>query len=463
MSSVQPFSIGQLLAQVAQRAGAQPGLVVHVGAGATALDDHADTRADQLVLVEGDPDTAAGLLEACRQHHPAIQVVAQPVAAISGPLRWRRYNLSSLNGPLDAGPLRAVYPRLREIASLNLRAEALGPLLQRETAQRPAGGVHVLVLELPGQEQTLLGGIDRAALAKFDWVIVRGCREAPGDGWAPVGQTRAWLAAQAHYDLVASDDEAQVFWPWSLHRFDAQARERDEIQRQLTAAHLRSRQLEGEAQVLKTDVETLMRARVAADQAAAEQMSKAEQLGQMLSEERALAAELRAQMENLAKERLQLVGERDALVAENASLIAARDEQRTLAARRQAQIESLTAERLQLIGERDALALEKTDLTAACDKQRALAAERLAQVDSLTAERLRLIGERDALAKAKSELSAARDEQSRSARDAKLRVARLDEELVDTGVRFGLLQEELVKAEAQIELIADLLLRDPHR
>jgi hypothetical protein len=461
MSSVEPFSIGHLLALVAQRAGS-PGLVVHVGAGATALDDHADTRADQLVLVEGDPDTAAELLAASRQRHSTVQVISQPVAAVPGPLRWRRYNLSSLNGPLDAGPLRAVYPRLREIASLGLMAEGLSALLDRVIAAGPARGVHVLVLDLPGQEQALLGGVEFADLARFDWVIIRGCREAPGDGWTPVGQTRARLA-QAYYDLVATDDEAHVLWPWSLHRFDAQVRERDEVQRQLTAAHLRSRQLEGEAQVLKTQVESLMRARVAADQAAAEQVARAEQLGQVLSEERALAAELRAQVEVLTNERLQLVCERNALAAENASLAAARDEQRTLVALRQAQVENLTAERLQLIGERDALAQQNKDLAAACDKQRALAAERHAQVDSLTRERQQLVGERDALAKAKADLLAARDEQTRSAREAKLRVAQLDEELVDTGVRFGLLQEELVKAEAQIELIADLLLRDPHR
>ena len=56
---------------------------------------------------------------------------------------------------------------------------------------------------------------------------------------------------------------------------------------------------------------------------------------------------------------------------------------------------------------------------------------------------------------------AARDEQTRLAREAQQRKAQLDQELATMAARHGLLQEELVKAEAQIELIADLLLREP--
>jgi hypothetical protein len=81
------------------------------------------------------------------------------------------------------------------------------------------------------------------------------------------------------------------------------------------------------------------------------------------------------------------------------------------------------------------------------------ATEARVQAERLTQERLAQI---DTVTKA-------RDEQARLAADRLKRIGQLETELADTTARFGLLQEELIKAEAHVELISDLLLREPLR
>jgi chromosome segregation ATPase len=60
-------------------------------------------------------------------------------------------------------------------------------------------------------------------------------------------------------------------------------------------------------------------------------------------------------------------------------------------------------------------------------------------------------------------VAAARNEQAKAAAEARQRIGALEAELADLRARHALLQEELIKGEAQIELIADLVLRDPLR
>lgn len=109
----------------------------------------------------------------------------------------------------------------------------------------------------------------------------------------------------------------------------------------------------------------------------------------------------------------------------------------------QAQVASLTVERDEADRRATACAQEQqAQLGKARDEQARLAAERAAQVEQLTKAR-------DAYAKQSSE----RHE----------RIAQLDAEMTDLSARYALLQEELIKAEAHVELISDLLLRESVR
>ena len=106
----------------------------------------------------------------------------------------------------------------------------------------------------------------------------------------------------------------------------------------------------------------------------------------------------------------------------------------------QAHLGALTAEHQQLTATRDTLTKEKSALTA---ERAGLAKEKQA----LSAEKQTLTTERDTLAHAKAALTAERD--------------KLKQTIAEGQQRQVLLEEELVKANAQIELIKDLLLREP--
>jgi chromosome segregation ATPase len=202
-----------------------------------------------------------------------------------------------------------------------------------------------------------------------------------------------------------------------------------------------------------------------------------------------LASERQAKIDALDKEKADLAAVGDALAKEKSELTKAHDEQAKLASERQAQIDTLGKEKADLASARDALTKEKTELTKARDEQTKLASDRQAKIDALDKEKSDLATARDALASEKTELTKARDEQTKLASErkaqldkitaerdqvqksvaeqkktfdnAQLQIKTLENEASESLNRQQLLQEELIKAEAQIELIKDLLLREP--
>ncbi|MFT2188893.1 hypothetical protein [Pseudomonas putida] len=212
-------------------------------------------------------------------------------------------------------------------------------------------------------------------------------------------------------------------------------------------------------------------------------------LTQARDEQAKLATDRQAQLDQLTKEKAELTAARDTLAKDKTALTQARDEQSQLATERKAQLDQLTKEKAELTAARDTLAKDKTVLTQARDEQAKLATERQAQLDQLTKEKAELTAARDTLAKDKTALTQARDEQSQLATErkaqldkitterdqlqkslnenkkalegAKQQIQQLEEEASESLHRQQLLHEELIKAEAQIELIKDLLLREP--
>lgn len=204
-------------------------------------------------------------------------------------------------------------------------------------------------------------------------------------------------------------------------------------------------------------------------------------------------AELRANNDEYvrvhAKERATLSGEREGLVKENQTLTAERDtlaEAKAaadqLAAEREAQVEVLTAERLQLSAARDALTKERAALTAERDglvrenqtlcaerdtltqakaSAEKLAAERQAQVEALTVERRQITAARDALTKDKAALTVECDSLAEEKRTLITERDALKRTIPEGQRRQLQLEEELARARAQIEVIEDLLLREP--
>jgi len=162
-----------------------------------------------------------------------------------------------------------------------------------------------------------------------------------------------------------------------------------------------------------------------------------------------------------------LTKQRESLFALQKQLILERDEQARLANERLKERETLTKEQESLLAYQKQLILER-------DEQARLANERLKEREILTKEQ-------ESLLAYQKQLILERDEQARLANERKTtleavqgelsalesqfkkkeaRIAQLEAQETETGYRQRLLQEELIKAEAQIELIKDVLLRE---
>ena len=153
-----------------------------------------------------------------------------------------------------------------------------------------------------------------------------------------------------------------------------------------------------------------------------------------------------------------------------------------LAAACQATLAALQTQHEHLAKEQTKLMAASAELTSARDQlgdqlaaESKTKAEALVQRDTESKAKSDAIAQRDQLAKDKAALTAARDEQAKLATERQTalvttqqesetklqRYQRMEADNQEHAMRQQMMQEELIRAEAQIDLIKDLLLREP--
>jgi YD repeat-containing protein len=204
----------------------------------------------------------------------------------------------------------------------------------------------------------------------------------------------------------------------------------------------------------QTQIEALAQARDEQARLAAERQAEIERLNQVGEEQARLAAERQAQIEALAQawdEQVRLVAERQTQIE---ALAQARDEQARLAAECQAEIERLTQARDEQVRLAAEWQTQTEALTQSRDEQAKLAAERQSQIDAL-------ILAKDEQTRLVSDLQAQMEQANRARQEKNDRIAQLEAQLAEMDSRQRMFNEEMIKAEAQIDLIKDILLREP--
>ncbi|MDD2608879.1 MAG: hypothetical protein PHX60_04185 [Giesbergeria sp.] len=142
------------------------------------------------------------------------------------------------------------------------------------------------------------------------------------------------------------------------------------------------------------------------------------------------------------------------LQQERTALAQAHEQQSKLAAERQAKIEALDKEKAELVAVRDALSQEKAALIQTRDTQTKLAAKCQTKIEALDKEKSELIAARDALSQEKDALLA----QTKTGRQ---RITALEEKLQQTEAQQRCMNDELAKAEMQLDFVKKLLLKPP--
>jgi hypothetical protein len=191
--------------------------ILHLGAGQHHdRSEYVSLHYRKLILVEGEPE-AADALSAAYDGNPSVQVIQKIITPKGGDVRFYRYNLSSVNGLLPSGSLNSIYPRLKVIGEETIPSLPLASLI--EGLEIDARKKNLLILDLPGQEASLIESLTKDHLRKFEFLIVRGCRASLQEGAKSLQETQA-LCEKSNYKIIQQDHEDDPNWPIILLRYD---------------------------------------------------------------------------------------------------------------------------------------------------------------------------------------------------------------------------------------------------
>ncbi len=431
-------------------------LVVGGGAGAD-LPHWRALRGARLVVWEPQPNFADALRRNLNTHEGESVVIAA-VAPVAGEITLR-----VLNNPRESGlqpPTRLLeyQPRLSYVCDLTVPAQTLTQAV--EPLQLAHDMPHLLVLDAPGQAGAILQS-DTLALQSFTWLALRVGSQSLYEEDIP-GDEVCDLLQRAGFELVADDLDVlpphrEMLWRRSLLKVQVLQLQRQHGAAVADLAEARAELLLEKAQVVQVS-DAMAQAKAEADKTANERQAHIDalardkaQLSQARDAQTKLAAERQAQLESLTRDKAAAEKAAAERVAQIEQLNQAKAAVDKTAADRAAQVQQLTQAR----DEQAKLAGEQTEL----------AAERQAQLESLKASsdalQSQLASARAETAAARTDATAAQANVTRVEQGSRSRIAELEDEIAQLRLRQRLLEEEMIKAEGQIELIKDVLLREP--
>jgi hypothetical protein len=439
------------------------GTVVHVNpTQAEVVERYATLSAHRVVLVSGDAD-ALPQLHRATAGRPWLEIVEAAVSPAPGTADWLRYNVPGLSGLLEPAALQDFYPRLHLVERVPVTTISLQSVLDGLHVATEADRPNLLVLEAPGMDAPLLESLAVPTLRAFTWLMVRSARQDLYVGGVADTAAARLLQTRAYRNVHESRD-AEPLWPVTLLHFDAPAAERaalaarvNELQAEverLAAARdeceQRATEWQRRAEMLvqehRARLDALAQAKLAAERAAAEREAQIDHLSGVRDAEIRVLAQAKAAAEELARERqaqLDVLGQAKAAiekeladrVAQIEQLSNARDEQMQRVVERDAKVHALSQAKASSDKDVTELTAQLEQIARARDEQAKLAAERATQLSKIEAEKASL-------------------------QDKLTAVAQLESSHAELQVRQRLMDEEMIRAEGQIELIKDILLRE---
>ena len=421
---------------------------------------------------------------------PHVEVRQALVASEVGPTTFYHASIRAESGLAAPEYLQQLWPNIRTTDIETLEAISLAELLRPLHVDGPV--LNWLLIDcLPGGQ--LLQQADDA-LRSTDVVVVRAIDTAaddpemsPSSPGFQLSELRRlletagleWIGSEQaeHPGLVrAVFARCQLAINQRLTIRIAQL-ERDEAAWHLDAAEMKAAAAKQLAEIIaRNDAQQAIWGQERAALVAARD-EQAKRAAEVLAEREGLAkvnAALVAAREDQAKRSAQVQAERDGLAKEKAALIAASDEQAKRATQVQAEFDALAKVNAALVAARDEQAKRVAEVQAEREGLAKVNAALVAARDEQAKRAAQVQTERDGLAREIAVLTTARDEQNKLAAahqkalatlqsevaNGQLRVKQLEAQNLVHTERQQLLREELAKAEAQLELIKDLLLRD---
>jgi FkbM family methyltransferase len=425
---------------------AQLDVLVHMGAGrCRELDSHLAAKPKKVLLIEADPQLAEAL-EARTADLPHVQVTRAAVAGERRAAEFHRYNLPDAGSLQAASGLLELFPGLRTLERITVETisapELIGPL-RLDTAQE-----NLLVVDVPAEELPVLQALQQAEqLHLFRHLHVHCGRESLYERSQPASSVVQWLRDHG-FDLIDEDDSNDPDRPRLILQRNALALQNRALSLQLIELR---RELEEVAAARDVNAKLLREKAAQIDQLSRSQgeaAGRVEALLKQLEIAQADAANLKAE----CGRQVELINKQ---VEEIDRLTKSRDQAMAHAETLKKRLESAELEVNKVATERDQHVKRLTDQFATeraqLEQVAAALKEELSQSKKLVEDRTKQL----------SDVTAAKTAAEKLADTLQQKVKRLETENAEITARQRIMNEELVKGEAQIELIKDLLLREP--
>lgn len=421
----------RMLIQKLQRM--EGGTILVVGAGSCAeLPLLRQVGADRLVLVEANPGLADLLSRKIDSGRGEVVWAKALSSDPKGSCQLHVLNhpgFSSLNRP---GKLLEHFPNIRVVDHVDVPACSLEEAVV--SLQLARDGKNVLVIDAPGLAYELLEAASLETLQAFGAVIARAGVEPLYDNDRSLDDVLRLLRERG---FEQQHDDPEAVYPMAASLLVAEPLRIENQRLEALVAQLRSK-CDDQATLAARQADGLEQARRGRDHAVATVNRLKAELEAALADartQRDLVSSRDAQIAALASERAELS---KALANKEASLAKAVEELRALR---------------RTCDEQGRLASERDELSKALEDKEASLAEASEELQALRKardEQARLASERQALLEKATALS----------RERGARIIALEREQARLEHHQAWLDEEVVKAETQVELIKDILLRE---
>jgi hypothetical protein len=191
--------------------------LVHLGAGqCIELDNYLSLEARQVLLVEADSRWTQDLRDRTK-NIDHIQVIEATVAGSIGPATLYCYNLPEVNSIHPPSGLMDLFPGLKVVKQQDV--ETISPVDLLQPIEISSDRSNLLIIDLPGEELPVLQSLQQAKqLHLFSHIVLYCGREPLYEGSETADLILEWLVKEG-FDLVAEDNSRDPDRPtWYFHR-----------------------------------------------------------------------------------------------------------------------------------------------------------------------------------------------------------------------------------------------------
>lgn len=438
------------------------GHVLHIGAGQGGdLSAYLDAGAQAVTLVEPDPEALVHLRQLAKDD-PRVTVIGAAISVDQDAAGLHRFNFPDLNSLRPTETLEALFPGLEELGCEPVPLQTPSALLS--VLEMPAGQAHVLVIEAPGEAMSILQALAKAdLLQQFSGVSIHGSAKVRYRDEEPIGKIASWLRTVGFPDAQedASEDpdfpHIHVARNVQLDALGALEEERDKAVAEAAA----QKQKAIEARREKGRIQARLTREKKKTSKAEEELTEAQARLAVLEPLEAQVKELQVARDTVQQKLVQRnatlsetqarIAVLEPLEAQVSELQAARDTVQQKLVQRNATLSETQARVVAL----EPLEAQVSEMQAAQDK----AQQKLAELRTALSEaqaRKATVAEK----LSKTEKQVAELEAERTGLKEQLATARQAAQKYETqAAHVAVSREEILRAEGQIDLIKDLLLR----